>query len=87
MNIQFPGPAVPTQEGGISYRAIVDGVTVACQFTWEALQDVNPAHTQEQPMNQFLFSQGQLLAIAEAKIRAGNVTNGIIHVRASDVRT
>lgn len=85
MNIQFPGPAVPMQDGGISYRATVDGSTVACQFNWEALQDVNPAHTEEQPMNQFHFSQGELLAIAEAKIRAGNVVNGIIHVRESDL--
>lgn len=85
MDIQFPGPAVPMQDGGISYRATVDGATVACQFTWEALQDVNPAHTEEQPMSQFLFSQRQLLGIAEAKIRGGNVANGVVRVQASDV--
>lgn len=85
MNILFSGPAVSLQDGGVSYRAVVDGVTVACQFTWEALQDINPAHTQENPMNQFFLSKNQLLSIAKAKILTGDVANGVVIIRKSDV--
>ncbi|WP_043359206.1 DUF1488 family protein [Methyloversatilis universalis] len=85
MNVQFPGPAVPMQDGGISYRATVDGVTVACQFTWEALQDVNPEFTLDQPINQFNFSAERLLAIAEKKIRNGGIVNGVVLVNTGDL--
>lgn len=87
MNVQFPGPAVPMQDGGISYRAIVDGATVACQFTWEVLQDVNPELTEEQPINQFNSSADLLRAIADQKIRSGGVVNGIVRVSTSDLQT
>lgn len=85
MNVQFPGPAVPMQDGGISYRATVDGVTVACQFTWEALQDVNPEFTLDQPINQFNFSAERLLAIAEKKIRNGGIVNEVVLVNTGDL--
>lgn len=85
MNIQFPGPAIPMQDGGVSFRAFVDGVTVACWFTWEALQDVDPGLTQETPLNQFLASQDRLLDIAKEKILQGQVTNGVVHISKDDV--
>lgn len=85
MNVQFPGPAVPMQGGGISYRATVDGVMVACQFTWEALQDVNPELTLDQPINQFNSSAERLLSIAEKKIRSGGIVNGVVLVSTSDL--
>ncbi|PZU55464.1 MAG: hypothetical protein DI561_02005 [Thauera sp.] len=73
------------QDGGISYRATVDGVTVACQFTWEALQDVNPEFTLDQPINQFNFSAERLLAIAEKKIRNGGIVNEVVLVNTGDL--
>ena len=61
MNIEFPGPAVPMQDGGISSKAVVDGETVACWFSMEALQDIDPALTQTQPIDQFEASMSVLL--------------------------
>lgn len=86
MKIEFPGPAVPAEDGGISFRAIVDGQTVACKFSMEALQDVDPSLTTASPAAQFEQSKSVLLSIAEKKIRAGHVSNGIVHVFTADVR-
>jgi hypothetical protein len=85
MNVQFLGPAVPMHDGGVSYRATVNGTTVACQFTWEALQDANPALTQVQPIDQFNASINRLLTIAEHKICSGGVVNGVVRVSTSDL--
>jgi hypothetical protein len=73
------------QDGGISYRALVGDTTVACWFTWEALQDVNPEFSQETPMNQFLASQDQLLAIARDKILKGHTAGTVVHIGKNDV--
>lgn len=85
MNIEFPGPAVPAEDGGISFRAKVDGETVACKFSWEALQDVEPANRLEEPMEQFEANQTLLLGIAEEKIRNGEVTDGVVGIFTADV--
>ena len=85
MKIEFVGPAVPAEDGGISFRAKVDEQTVACKFSMEALQDVNPSLTMAAPIKQFEASQGVLLAIAEKKIRAGKVENGVVRVFTQDL--
>ena len=85
MDVQFPGPLVPAQDGGLSVRAIVDGSPIACHFSMEALQDVNPALTEAPPTEQFEASRERLLSIAESKIRSGAIANGVVHVRAGDV--
>ena len=85
MDIKFPGPAVPAEDGGISYRAKVDGQTVACHFSCEALQDVNPALSNAEAIEQFNASQGHLLSIAEKKIRANQVVNGVVRIFTADV--
>lgn len=68
VNIEFPGPIVPADDGGLTVRAVVDGATVACHFSMEVLQDVSPAFTAAGPMTQFEASRATLLSIAENKI-------------------
>jgi len=51
----------------------------------EVLQDVNPSLTMAAPVKQFEASQGVLLAIAEKKLRAGKVENGVVRVFTQDL--
>ena len=85
MDIEFPGPGVPAEDGGISYRAIVDGQNVACKFSMEALQDTDPSLTMKSPEHQFESSKSTLLQIAEKKIRDGKIENGVVHIFTADL--
>lgn len=85
MEIDFVGPAVPAEDGGISFRAMVDGQPVACKFSMEALQDVNPNLTMAAPIEQFEARRSALLAVAEKKIRTGKVANGVVTVFTQDL--
>ena len=87
MDIEFPGPAVPAQDGGISYRALVDGETVVCKFSMEALQDIDPSLTESPPIEQFEASMNRLLSIAEKKIREEKVENDIVQIFTADLRS
>lgn len=85
MNIDFCGPAVPAQDGGISYRVKVDGQTVACRVSEEALQDIDPSSYQQDPMSQFEAHRSRLLAIAEKKILKGEVSKNNVWVFTADI--
>ena len=85
MNIEFSGPAVPAEDAGISFRVLVDGQTVACKFSMEALQDINPDLTMMSPADQFEASKSRLLAVAAKKIRAGMVANSVVQVFTQDL--
>jgi hypothetical protein len=83
--IEFVGPAVLASDGGISYRARVDGKVVACRFSAECLEDADPALTMQTPMSQFESSMSRLLKIAEKKIRAGQIEGGVVHIFTADL--
>lgn len=85
MKIEFPGPAIPAEDGGISYRAKVDGVTVSCHFTMEALQDVDPRLSNASAAEQFEASKGKLLDIAAKKIQDGSVLRGPVQISTFDL--
>jgi hypothetical protein len=42
MKIEFVGPASIAIDGGVSYPALLDGQKLACHFSYEALDDVEP---------------------------------------------
>lgn len=84
MNIDFTGPVMPLSDGGISCRVMCDGQKIACWFTWEALQDVDPQYTRLEPMEQFEASRDQLLGIAREKIERGSVVNGVVEITRED---
>jgi hypothetical protein len=83
--IEFIGPAVPASDGGISCRARVDGKVVACHFSAECLEDADPTLSIQTPMSQFESSMTRLLGIAEKKIRAGQIDDGIVHILTADL--
>ncbi len=85
MNIDFCGPAVPAQDGGISYRVKIDGETVACEFTMEVLQDIEPSKTDLPAIHQFEASQNSLLDMAQEKISKGLIVNGVVLITTSDL--
>lgn len=85
MNIDFCGPAVPGSDGGVSYRAKVDGQTVACRVSQEALQDIDPSSYQQDSMSQFETHQSTLLSIAEKKILNGEISENTVWIFTADL--
>ena len=85
MKVTFPGPMVPMLDGGISFGARLGEQTIACWFSWELLQDVNPALTGATVMEQFNASKIKLLALAEQKILAGQIEDGIVKIGTGDL--
>jgi hypothetical protein len=85
MNIEFIGPVVSAPDGGISYRVLVNGETVACRVSMEALQDIDPERRQDDPISQFNAHSSILLSIAEQKIRNGNIEDNVVWVFTGDL--
>ena len=56
---------------GISFEASLDGLTVVCSVSSEALQDINPSNAQCSPEAQFMASRSAFEDIARRKILAG----------------
>lgn len=83
--IQFIGPVITTDDGGVAYRATVNHQPVSCQFSAECLQDVNPSLRGATPLQQFDASREKLLSIAEGKIRAGDIEKGLVRVLTIDL--
>lgn len=84
MNIDFTGPVMPLADGGVSFRAVCDGQKIACWFSWEALQDVDPRQGQREPIEQFEASREQLLGMARDKIERGSMVNGVVEITRAD---
>lgn len=85
MDIEFIGPVVNAPDGGVSYRVLVDGKTVACRVSMEALQDIDPGRRQNDPISQFNSHSSILLSIAEQKIRSGNIEDNVVWVFTGDL--
>ena len=85
MNIEFTGPATNAEDGGILFRAKVDGKWVRCHFTYEALQDLDPTDLQMNPMAQFERHITLLLSLAEDKILKGHLNNELVVVYTNDI--
>ena len=87
MNIEFSGNwAVNHVTFGINFDATVDGVKVVCIVETEALQDIDPSNTMNEPTEQFKANQYLFEEIAEALILEGKVKNGQLFISSSDVR-
>lgn len=67
MNIKFTGVRTGTLSG-INFQALVDGQSLACSVTFEALHDHFPAGS---PDDSFVLGKTLIERAAEAKIRAG----------------
>lgn len=85
MNISFSGKhAVNPQSFGINFEATVNGKSVVCSVSTEALQDIDPSNAQNTTEQQFLAHQSSFEAIAKEKILAGAASSVVI--TSADVR-
>jgi len=86
MQIEFIGPAVKAEDGGVLFLAKVDGRQIQCHFTYEALEDIDPDTLQVNPLEQFESHQLKLLSIAEMKLLKGLAIKDRLTVYTSDLR-
>jgi hypothetical protein len=85
MNIQFVGPALKAEDGGIFYLTHVDGKKINCHFTYEAIEDIESDSLQTDPVQQFEAHKLKLLSIAEDKITKGHISNGVVSIFTHDI--
>jgi len=71
MTISFGSSYYKNGAFGISFEATVDGSTVVCSVSSEALQDIDPSNTQCSPEAQFMANRSAVEGIARRKILAG----------------
>ncbi len=86
MKIEFIGPASLAADGGVIYLATVDGKNVECQFSYEALEDIDPDTVFGDALEHFSHHQLLLLSAAEKKLIKGIAHNGKLLVNSSDLR-
>jgi hypothetical protein len=85
MKIDFIGPAVIADDGGVIYPALLNGQKLACHFSYEALDDVEPDGIMGDALEHFNNHQLKLLSIAEQKIRSGHAHDGSIQIFTADL--
>lgn len=85
MKIEFIGPPVLAEDGGIFYAAKLDGQALLCYFSYEALEDVDSDAIQGDAIILFEKHQLKLLSIAEQKIRNGHAHGGQIQIFSNDL--
>lgn len=79
MNITFSGKyAVNPQTYRVNFEATVDGNSVICSVSTEALQDIDPINAHDTVDQQFRANQSSFEAIAEQKIRSGAISPVVI---------
>jgi hypothetical protein len=85
MKIEFLGPASIAIDGGVDYPALLNGQPLACHFSYEALDDVEPDGILGDALIHFKNHQLKLLSIAEQKIVGGHAHDGKIQIFSSDL--
>jgi hypothetical protein len=85
MKIEFLGPASIAIDGGVDYPALLNGQPLACHFSYEALDDVEPDGILGDALIHFKHHQLKLLSIAEQKIVGGHAHDGKIQIFSSDL--
>jgi hypothetical protein len=85
VKIDFIGPAIIADDGGVIYSALLNGQKLACHFSYEVLDDVEPDGIMGDALEHFNNHQLKLLSIAEQKIRRGHAHDGQIQIFSSDL--
>lgn len=70
---------------GINFQAEVDGQSVTCVVSQEALQDIDPSRRMDTVEQQYKDNQSQLELIARRKIENGEVVDSKIFIYNSDL--
>lgn len=85
MSIEFLKFIVPAGDGGLAVRLLIDNKTVTCRISQECLEDIHPIHAQSSPLEQLEVNKARLLTIAERKIKAGHIHDGVLRIYTSDL--
>ena len=85
MKLEFIGPASILENGDVSYPAMLDGKSLKCTFSYEALQDLDVDGVETNALQLFKNHQLKLLSIAEQKILNGHAIDGAIHLFSHDL--
>ena len=85
MNIEFKDAVFLGETTEINLPIMVNGQSIICIVTFEALEDINPETKTDEPMQQYLSNESQLKSIAERKIRNGQVTSNKVIIYSADV--
>ena len=85
MKLEFVGPAVVLENGGVSYPALLDGKPLKCSFSYEALQDLDPDGIETNALQLFKNHQLKLLSITEQKVLNGHAVDGAVHLFSHDL--
>jgi hypothetical protein len=85
MNIKFTGIHAPNENFGINFQAKVDGQSISCVVSTDALEDINPNGRMDGAAQQYSDNQSQLESIARQKIQKGEIENGRILINQADV--
>ncbi len=76
MNIEFTHRVIPTDTGGLMFQALVDGKSMVCNISAEALQQhfggtKDVSDVQISNVEAFERGYSKITAAAERKLRAG----------------
>lgn len=85
MNIEFTGSYTKNENFGINFQAKVDGQSVSCVVSTEALQDINLNGRMDAVEKQYQDNQYQLESIVRGKILSGEVVDSKVFINQSDV--
>jgi hypothetical protein len=85
MQLEFIGPALVSEDGGIEYLAKLDGKFLVCHFSYEAVEDIEPQTLDGDALAMFTKHQLKLLSIAEQKIRGGHAHDGTVQIFSGDI--
>jgi hypothetical protein len=85
MKLEFVGPAAVLESGDVSYPAMLEGKSIKCTFSYEALQDLDPEGVETDALKLFNTHQLKLLSIAEQKILNGHAIDGAVHLFSHDL--
>jgi hypothetical protein len=85
MNIEFKDAVFLGETTEINLPVMVDGNSIICIVTFEALEDINPETRTDETMQQYLSNESTLKSIAERKIRNGKVVSNKVVIYSADV--
>ena len=86
MNIEFSGKwAIDPDTFGVVFEAIVDGTSIRCRVSTEALQDIDPSNALSSPQEQFQANQLSFQEIAETLINDGRLSKNELFITSADL--
>jgi len=70
----------------VVFNAVVDGNTVVCHITAEALQDINPPCGSKSLSELYEENRWTIHEVASSLIEMGRVINGHLHISVNDFK-